>query len=285
MENKNDYDMIIIGGGPGGVSTALYAARGGLNVLIVHDGNSALHRAERIQNYYGTGEVSGKDLYRKGLAQAEAVGATVINAQVTFLRYDGDTFCVSTPTAEYTSKRVAIATGAPRASVGIEGVKELEGKGVSYCAVCDGFFYRKRNVAVIGSGEYAEHEYNALKNLAGTAYLLTEGKTPCFTADNTVTTKIKRIVEGDGRVRAVEFEDGSEIAVDGVFVAVGTLGSVGIAKSVGVVTDKNGAIVTDEHGMTNVPGLYAVGDCTAGIKQIGKAVADGIRVGMELIKN
>ncbi len=284
MDNHNNYDVIIIGGGPGGVSTALYAARGGLNVIVVHDGNSALNRAERIQNYYGTGDVSGSDLYQSGLAQAQAVGVTVVSSQVTFIRYDGESFSVSTPTAEYTAKRAVIATGAPRKSVNIEGVKELEGKGVSYCAVCDGFFYRKRNVAVIGSGEYAEHEYNALKNLAATTYLLTDGQTPSFTADNTITKKLKRIVESDGRVSAVEFDDGSEISVDGVFIAVGTLGSVGIAKSVGVMSDKNGAIVTDEHGMTNVSDLYAVGDCTAGIRQIGKAVADGIIVGMELVK-
>lgn len=284
MENLISYDVIIIGGGPSGVSTALYAARGGLSVMIIHSGSSALHRAERIQNYYGTGEVSGADLYESGIAQAKSVGVTVVNGQVTFVRCDGDNmFTVVTPDCEYTCGRLVIAVGAERKRIDIQGLKEYEGKGVSYCAVCDGFFYRKRTVAVIGEGEYAQHEYSALKNLAAKTYLLTDGKQPSFTADNTVTTEIKRVV-GDERVTAIEFTDGTLLAVDGVFVAVGALGSSAISKSVGVLTDKNGAIITDDRGRTNVPNLFAVGDCTAGIKQIGKAVADGTKVGMELIK-
>lgn len=287
MEN-NIYDVIIIGGGPGGVSTALYAARGGLNVMIIHNGNSALHRAERIQNYYGTGEVSGKALYEGGIAQAKSVGVTVVNGQVTFVRCDSDDketrFTVVTPECEYVCTRLVIATGSPRASLNIDGVKEFEGRGVSYCAVCDGFFYRKKTVAVIGESEFAEHEYNAINKLAEKVYLLTDGKAPSFNADNTVTKKLKRIA-GDSRVNSVEFEDGTTISVDGVFIAAGSLGSTAIAKSVGVLTDKSGAIITDNDGMTNVNGLYAVGDCTAGIKQIGKAVSDGIRVGLRLIKN
>ncbi|MCH5155079.1 MAG: NAD(P)/FAD-dependent oxidoreductase [Clostridiales bacterium] len=283
MENNN-YDVTIIGGGPAGISTALYAARGGLNVLVIHNGVSALHRAEKIQNYYGTGEISGAALYTQGIAQAKSVGVSVIEGQVTFVRQDDENkFTVVTPECEYVCSRLVIATGAARTSLNVQGIKEFEGKGVSYCAVCDGFFYRKKTVAVIGEGEYALHEYNALKNIAEKVYLLTDGKAPSFTVDNTVSTKIKRI-SGEQRVNAVEFADGTSISVAGVFVAVGSMGSTAIAKSVGVFTDGNGAIVTDEHGMTNVTGLYAVGDCTAGIKQIGKAVADGIKVGLELVK-
>ena len=288
MSKTNIYDVIIIGGGPSGVSTALYAARCGLNVMVIHSGNSALHRAERIQNYYGAGELSGKELYNRGIAQAKGVGVAVIDGQVTFVRCDNTEeqtkFTVVTPECEYVCSRLVIATGSPRASLNVEGVKEFEGKGVSYCAVCDGFFYRKKTVVVIGAGEYALHEYNALKNLADKTYLLTDGKNPSFNVDNIITTKLKRII-GEQRVSAVELEDGTIIPVDGVFIAAGNLGSTAIAKSVGVLTDKSGAIITDNDGMTNVKGLYAVGDCTAGIKQIGKAVADGINVGLRLIKN
>ena len=285
MENTVNYcDVIIIGGGPSGVSTALYAVRGGLSVMLIHNGKSALHRAELIQNYYGTGEVSGADLYDSGIQQAKSVGVNVVNGQVTFVRCDGDSmFTVVTPEHEYTCGRLVIAVGAERKRVDIQGIKEYEGKGVSYCAVCDGFFYRKRTVAVIGAGEYARHEYSALKNLAAKTYLFTDGKQPSFNADNTVTAQIKRVI-GDERVTAIEFADGTQIAVDGVFVAVGALGSGAISKSVGVLTDKSGAIITDDCGRTNVPNLFAVGDCTAGIKQIGKAVADGIKVGMELLR-
>ncbi len=282
-ENVKIYDAAIVGGGPGGVSAALYAARGGLKTALVHHGRSALHRAERIQNYYGTGEISGKALYDVGIEQARSVGAEIIYGQVTFVSFDGSLFIVTSTAGEILSRRLVIATGVGRKHADIPGIAEYEGRGVSYCAVCDAFFYRKKRVAVIGSGEFAEHEYNVLKKVAD-AVLLTNGDTPCFKADNAVTDKITRVFGEDGRVKGAEFDNGGKLYFDGIFVALGVLGSSEIAKSVGVMTDKNGNITVDGHGMTNVPGMYAVGDCTAGIKQIGKAVADGITVGTELIR-
>ena len=224
---ENIYDVIIIGGGPAGVSAALYAVRGGLATAIIHSGS---------------------------------VG-------------------------EYKAKRLVVATGAARKTVDIAGLKDYEGKGVSYCAVCDAFFYRKKRVGVIGAGEFAEHEYSAIKNVAGATYLLTDGETPSFTADNVATDRIARVIGRDGRVGGVAFEDGTELELDGLFVAVGVLGSGAIAKSIGAFTDINGAIITDEKGMTNVAGLYAAGDCTVGVKQVGKAVADGMTVGIALIND
>lgn len=286
QEYNYSYNVIIIGGGPAGISAALYAARGGMKVLVLHNGASALHRAERIQNYFGSGEIAGDALYNTGLSQAVSVGVEVVEAQVTFVRTnDGGGFTVDTPDHEYVCDKLVLATGVSPKRPNINGLAEYEGKGVGYCAVCDGFFYRKRIVAVIGAGEFAEHEYNALKSLAAKTYLLTDGKEPSFAADNVITHKIARIIGENGRVSGVEFSDGASIAVDGVFVAVGVAGSAAIARSVGIVTDKNGSIVTDERGMTNVPDLYAAGDCIAGIRQISKAVYDGMRVGMDIIKN
>ncbi|MDE6401525.1 MAG: FAD-dependent oxidoreductase, partial [Clostridiales bacterium] len=164
-------------------------------------------------------------------------------------------------------------------------LKDHEGKGVSYCAVCDAFFYRKKRVGVIGAGEFAAHEYAALKNVAGEVYLLTNGEKSSFDADSIVDGKIARVLGRDGRVCGVEFEDGTELALDGLFVAAGVMGSGEIAKSIGAFTDVGGSIVTDERGATNVSGLYAAGDCTAGVKQIGKAVADGMMVGLALVND
>ena len=273
---ENIYDVIIIGGGPAGVSAALYAMRGGLATAIIHSGSSALHRAERIENYYGSGALSGADLYDRGIEQARALGVAVIDGQATFAQTDGEVFTVSATVGEYKAKRLVVATGAAR---------KTEGKGVSYCAVCDAFFYRKKRVGVIGAGEFAEHEYSAIKNVAGATYLLTDGETPSFTADNVATDRIARVIGRDGRVGGVAFEDGTELELDGLFVAVGVLGSGAIAKSIGAFTDVNGAIITDEKGMTNVAGLYAAGDCTVGVKQVGKAVADGMTVGIALIND
>ena len=282
---ENIYDVIIIGGGPAGVSAALYAMRGGLATAIIHSGSSALHRAERIENYYGSGALSGADLYDRGIEQARALGVAVIDGQATFAQTDGEVFTVSATVGEYKAKRLVVATGAARKTVDIAGLKDYEGKGVSYCAVCDAFFYRKKRVGVIGAGEFAEHEYSAIKNVAGATYLLTDGETPSFTADNVATDRIARVIGRDGRVGGVAFEDGTELELDGLFVAVGVLSSGAIAKSIGAFTDVNGAIITDEKGMTNVAGLYAAGDCTVGVKQVGKAVADGMTVGIALIND
>ena len=281
------YDVIIIGGGPAGVTAALYTARSGISTALVHSGESALHRAERIQNYYGTGEISGVALYEVGIEQAKSVGATVIAAQATFVEFDTKVFTVKTTAGDYFAHRLVIATCAQRKRADIQGLNELEGKGVSYCAVCDAFFYRKKRAGVIGAGEFAEHEYRELENVAGETYLLTDGSEPSFTVPNERlnSTRIARVLERDGRVCGVEFEDGTSLELDGVFVALGVMGSMSIAKTLGVITDKAGAIKKDASGRTNVAGLDAAGDCTAGIKQIGKAVCDGMTVAMSVIQD
>lgn len=283
MEKTFVYDVIIIGGGPAGVSAALYASRGGLSVAVLTDGLSALRKAESIQNFYGTGEVSGDKLYLAGVEQARAVGASVIEGQATFASFDGNEFRVDSPKQTLKSKRLVIATGAERKTARFSGLKELDGKGVSYCAVCDAFFYRKKKVGVLGAGEFAEHEYNALKSVAGEVVLLTDGAEPSFTADNIDKRKIKRVVEKGGRVGGVEFEDGGTLELAGLFVALGVLGSNALCKALGVFTESDGSIKVDANGMTNIKGLYAAGDCTLGIKQVAKAVADGMKVGLSII--
>ncbi|MCH5165894.1 MAG: NAD(P)/FAD-dependent oxidoreductase [Clostridiales bacterium] len=283
---KREFDLIIIGGGPAGISTALYAVRGGLDVAVIHSGDSALHRAEHIQNYYGSGELSGTELYDRGIKQAEKLGITVISGQVTFVTTDGSSFTVEMPSGALHSSRLVVATGSTRKRANIKGLSDFEGKGVSYCAVCDAFFYRKKRVGVIGAGEFAKHEYAALEKVAGEVYLLTDGETPTFQAAHVMPQKISRVFgRDDGRVGGVEFVDGETLELDGLFVALGVMGSNSLAKSVGVFTDGDGAIVTDGDGRTNVNGLYAAGDCTAGVKQISKAVDDGMRVGLFIVKD
>lgn len=284
MENKI-FDVIIIGGGPAGASTALYAARGGLNVAILHNNASALHRAERIENFYGSGAIGGAELYSRGLEQARAVGVHVIDCIVTSARFDGERFTVTTAADEYVSRRLVAATGAERKRADIVGLSDLEGKGVSYCAVCDAFFYRKKKVGVLGAGEFAQHEYAALDGVVGEVVLLTNGEKPTFAASNIFDKKIARVKKSDDtdRLCGVEFEDGEVLPLDGLFVALGVMGSGALCKSMGVLTDERGAILTDERGMTNVDGLYAAGDACVGIKQVGKAVSDGVTVGTALI--
>lgn len=277
------YDCLVIGGGPAGVSSAVYMARGGLSVAMLHSCSSALHQTSSIQNYYGFSEITGAELYERGIIQAKSFGVEVIPEQVTSVSAGDDMFIVYSSSGEYKARRVVIAVGAKRATAKIRGLKELEGKGVSYCAVCDGFFYRKKRVGVIGAGDYARHEYDVLKNLAGEAVLFTDGDSPSFSAQKVFKQKIVSVNKSDGGAVRVELDDGTTVEVDGLFVAIGVLGSAGLTKSLGVFTDENGNIKVDGRGMTNIPGLYAAGDCIPGKKQIAKAVYDGMVAGLAIV--
>ena len=157
MEN-----IVIIGAGPAGISAALYAARGNLNPLVINNGIGALEKAEKIENYYGLEQpVSGRELYERGLAQAEALGVRVIEAEV--LGISGfDTFTGKTTAGDFDTVSVILATGGKRTAPKIPGLREFEGRGVSYCAVCDAFFYRGKEVAVVGNGDFALHEAEQL---------------------------------------------------------------------------------------------------------------------------
>ena len=147
MEN-----IVIIGAGPAGISAALYAARGNMNPLVINNGIGALEKAEKIENYYGLEQpLSGKELYERGISQAEALGVRILDAEV--LGISGfDTFTVKTTAGDFDTVSVILATGGKRSAPKIPGLKEFEGRGVSYCAVCDAFFYRGKEVAVVGNG-------------------------------------------------------------------------------------------------------------------------------------
>ena len=182
-------------------------------------------------------------------------------------------------------KTLIFATGNKKNTPKIKGIKELEGKGISYCAICDGFFYRNKNIAVLGSGKYAISETNELINLAKEITILTNGeKAPEIRADNVKidTRKIKE-VRGEDKVEEVEFEDNNKLKTEGIFVAQGVAGSSEFAKKLGIIT-KNDKIIVDENMKTNIKGIYACGDCTGGLLQISKAVYEGTKAGLEVIK-
>ena len=168
--------IVIVGSGPAGCSAALYAARAGQEVVVISMGMGALSKAELIQNYYGFEEgITGAELYRQGVAGAKAVGAEFITAEVVGLDYTGS-LVVQTTEGDYPADAVILATGAGRIAPKIAGLAEHEGRGVSYCATCDAFFYRGKTAAVLGSGEYALHEVQALLPLAGKVILCTNGE-------------------------------------------------------------------------------------------------------------
>ena len=200
--------VIIIGAGPAGISAALYAVRGNLDPLVINNGIGALEKAEKIENYYGLEHpLSGQELYDTGIAQAKALGVRILDAQV--LGVGGfDTFVVKTTEGEFETQSLILATGSKRAAPKIPGVKEFEGKGVSYCAVCDAFFYRGKDVAVLGNGDFAMHEAKELSNTASTVTIYTNGEEPEFTPEENISVNTMKIqsVEGDDLVSGIRLE-------------------------------------------------------------------------------
>ena len=279
--------VVIIGSGPAGVSAALYTARAGIDTTVLTRGSGALARAEGIENYYGVpGPVSGAELERRGIEGAKAVGVQFVEAEAVGLTFT-DKLTVETLSGDYPADAVILATGASRAAPPIPGLKALEGHGVGYCATCDAFFYRGKDVAVLGSGEYALHEASALLPLAKSVTLLTGGAplTAEFPPEIALCTEKVEAILGEeaGKVTGVRLAGGRELPLDGVFVALGVAGSTALARKMGAEVDGN-RIVVDEHMMTTIPGLFAAGDCTSGLLQVAKAVYEGAMAGNEAAK-
>jgi len=279
------YDAVIIGSGPAGLSAALYTSRANLKTLVIGKDRGALERAERIENYFGMAEpVSGCELVENTRAQARSLGAELLEDEIFHISWNGH-FLLEGRGGSYEAATVLLATGSARKTVRLKGIKELEGKGVSYCAVCDAFFYRGRRVAVLGNEEYAVHELKQLLPVVQSAVLLTNGaelraRVP---EDVEVIEKPLASVDGTELVEGVTFADGTSIHTDGLFVALGSAGAAELARKAGAMLDGRN-IKVNEKMETNIPGLYAAGDCTGGLLQISTAVGEGALAAMSMIK-
>lgn len=284
------YDVIIIGAGPAGISASLYLIRAKKSILVISKDNSSLKKAEKIDNYYGLESLTGKELFDRGIKQAKKLGVNIVKEEVISVDFeDISKFKVITENKEYMSKNVIIATGTSRKTPNIKGIKEYEGKGVSYCAICDAFFYKNKDVAVIGSGNYAIHEAKTLKDVANSVSILTNGEQVVQNRDESLQNfdiNEKRIkeVRGFNKVEEIDFDDDTSKKVSGVFIAMGTASADDLAKKIGVVL-KNNSIQVDENMQTNIKGIYACGDCTGGLLQINKAVYEGAKAALHIIAN
>jgi thioredoxin reductase (NADPH) len=279
-------DMLIIGQGPAGVSASLYALRAGLDVILVGKGAGALEKAHMIENYYGLEKpLTGAELYEVGKKQAERLGANLVEDEVTDLFFDGKEFVATGLKGEYRGRACIMATGSARKKTPLPGMAEMEGHGVSYCAVCDAFFYRGKDVAVLGSGEYALHECNELLNVVGSVTLLTNGAEPTTEFTDKVRIDKRKLagLVGEGTFGGVKFGDGEELKLDGLFVALGSASAMDLARKAGAAFD-GGSVVLDKDYMTTVPGLFAAGDCTGGTLQVAVAVGEGAIAGLAAIK-
>lgn len=278
------FDVIVCGKGPAGIQAAVYIKRSNLNVLVIGKDGGALAKTDKIANYYGFEMISGPELLNAGIHQAQSLGIEVKTEEITGLSYGMEGYTLTTTSGTYESKAVILATGSPRASLPIPGLKEMEGKGVSYCAICDAFFYRKKIVGVLGHGEYAAQEAHELVNVAEKVIVFTNGLEPEGHFDprvEFVKTKVSTIL-GDQKISGIQCSDGTVVDVAGLFVALGSASATDLALKLGAYVEKN-KIIVDEKKTTNVPGLFAAGDCTPGLMQISKAVGDGCVAGLEAI--
>ena len=278
-------NIVIIGSGPAGVSAALYAVRAGVDTAIITKGPGALDRAEKIENYYGFAQpVSGAELERRSIENAKRLGVRFVTAEAVGLTYT-DKLTVETVGENYPADAVILATGASRAVPRIPGFAGMEGHGVSFCAACDAFFYRGKDVAVLGSGEYALHEVQALLSVAKSVALLTNGSPLAAQFPPEVKVHPQKVdaILGEKVVTGVQLSGGETLAVSGVFAALGVAGSTALARKIGAEVDGN-RIAVDEKMQTTVPGLYAAGDCTGGLLQVAKAVYEGAQAGTEAAK-
>ena len=280
------YDVIIIGAGPAGISASLYTRRANLKTLVLYSDKSSLEKTDKIENYYGFKDgIDGKELYFSGIKQTEKIGTDVKKEEVINIVNEDKKFSITTSKNKYMSKVVILATGNKKNKPQIDGIDRLEGKGISYCAICDGFFYKNKSVAVLGNSKYALSEVNDLINVVKDITVLTNGKDKPEIRDDRIKLETKKIkeIEGKEKVEKIKFEDGSKMNIDGIFIAEGVAGSAEFAKKMGAFIKQN-KIIVNENMETNIKGLYACGDCTGGILQISKAVYEGTVAGLQAIK-
>lgn len=284
------YDSIIIGSGPAGITASLYMIRAGLKVLIISKNQSALDKTEKIENYYGfENGISGKELNENGINQAKKLGVEFLEKEVISIKYTEDGYEVIVANQgmneKYIAKTIVLATGTNRNKPRIKGIKEFEGRGISYCAICDAAFFKNRNVGVLGNGDYAVAEIEELLPVVKSVTMYTNGLDPIeYRSDNVnINTKKIREFRGGNIIEEIEFEDDTVEEINGIFIAQGVATSTDFAKKLGAMI-KNNYIVVNEKMETTVPNIYACGDCTGGLLQISKAVYEGTVAGLEVIR-
>ena len=288
----NPTQCLIIGSGPAGLSAAIYTARAGMDTVVAGC-EPKIAGDYDIDNYFGFSEtISGRDLIERGLRQAERFGTKIVCQRVlaVHMAEDGSFHCV-TDKGEYNAQSVIIAAGVNRVRPGIANIGEYDGKGVSYCVSCDGFFFRGRPVVVVGEGNYAANQALELTNFTANVTIYTQGKEPAMDARFSAslaeagiavsTAKIVRLT-GQPAMTGAVLEDGTEITAEGLFVAMGQASALDFAKTLGVAT--SGAFIEADHEQkTNVPGVFAAGDCVGHFMQISVAVGEGAKAGRAAI--
>lgn len=298
MEN---WDVIVVGAGSAGCASAIYAVRSGLKTLVLDEkfAGGTIADAPTIENYPGFTSISGGELAMKIADHARSLGATLHEIEaVTTMNLTGETKTVTTTLVTYRAKAVIIATGSHHKELGVKGEKEFHGRGVSYCGVCDGHFFKGKNIAVVGGGNSACTTTSYLAGLANQVTVI--HRRDAFRAEESIVKDIKgkanvnilfntevKEIKGNSQVRSITLWNNatnqtSELPVDALFVQVGETPNSQLAAAAGVEVDENGYIKVDVHQRTNIEGVFAAGDVTNyPVKQVGTAVGQGITAALE----
>lgn len=287
------HDTIIIGIGPAGLSAAIYCSRAGLNTLLIGEKEkSNLWKAGSVANYFGiTGPIKGAVILATGTKQAEKFGTIIVEDEVVNIKQTEKEFLVKTAKGKkHCSKTIIFATGTPLCYSGIKNEEKLTGRGVHYCAVCDGFFYKGKKIAVIGNGNFAAEQAIELSSYTKDITLISNGRK--FEMNKKYSNELKKnkikligakaiSFEGEKKLERIKTAHG-DLKFDGVFMGIGC-SAASFAKRFGIET-KGNSIAADNTGKTNVPGIYAAGACTGAISQVSVAVGEGCKAAISVIK-
>jgi thioredoxin reductase (NADPH) len=288
-----DFELAIIGAGPAGYSAAIYAVRAGIKTVLLEKGfgGGLAALSPNIENYAGFESIPGIDLAEKMKAHASKYTDIHFNEEVKKIKKSEDIFTIETTKDTYTVKAIILCLGTDYRELNAPGEKELTGKGVSYCATCDGFFFKDKNVAVVGGGNSALIEAIFLKQIGCKEVNLIHRRDQLRAEkayeDEAIGKGVKIIynthvesIHGDQKVEYLEVHDvntrkKSKLPIDGVFISVGEEPQNSLAKELGVKLDEKGFIIVDKQQRTNVKGIYAAGDITGGLRQVITACAEG----------
>ena len=287
------YELAIIGGGPAGYTSAIYAKRAGINALVIDKGlgGGLANVSPKIENYPGFESISGIDLMEKMKKHASKYSDIHFNEEVIKIEKTNEGFKVQTDKDSYSVKAIIITTGTEYRKLNSPGEKELTGKGVSYCATCDGYFFKDKKVAVVGGGNTALIEAIFLKQIGckevHVIHRRDQLRAEKVYKDEAIDKGVKIIfntnvekINGTQKIESLELHDvksdkKSTFTIDGVFISIGEEPQNKLAKDFGIKLDEKGYIITDNKQRTNITGIYAAGDITGGLRQVVTACAEG----------